>query len=154
MRAGFEVTVRYSFDEFELFPKRRILERAGQRIPLTPKPLEILICLVERAGGTVSKEQIFAEIWNGAAVEENNLTQYISALRKMLGEKRGDNRYIVTEPGRGYRFVAQVARIPEAAPADLATPPEPEIKSSLGAVKLPTKPGFWRYGVAAVVSSL
>jgi DNA-binding winged helix-turn-helix (wHTH) protein len=71
--------------------------------------------LVERAGQTVSKEELFAHVWSGAEVEDNNLTQSISTLRKALGEKRGENRYIVTDPGRGYRFVAPVSRVVEEA---------------------------------------
>jgi DNA-binding winged helix-turn-helix (wHTH) protein/tetratricopeptide (TPR) repeat protein len=102
---------RYQFDEFELLPKPRVLLRAGSRIPLTPKPFDTLLMLVERAGQTVSKEELFAQVWSGAEVEENNLTQSISTLRKALGEKRGENRYIVTDPGRGYRFVAPVTRV-------------------------------------------
>jgi DNA-binding winged helix-turn-helix (wHTH) protein/TolB-like protein len=154
LRARVEVIDKYRFDEFELSPKRRILERAGRRISLTPKPLEILICLVERAGETVSKEQLFAEIWNGAAVEENNLTQYISALRKTLGEKRGENRYIVTDSGRGYRFVAPVAHISEPVPAEPANQIEPE---ELGpqqqpeTFKLRSNARIWRYVVAVVL---
>src|SRR5258708_7140413 len=106
---------KYQFDGFELFPKQRALWRDGVRVALMPKPLDTLILLVERAGVTVLKEDLFARIWNGAAVEENNLTQSISTLRKALGEKRGENRYIITDPGRGYRFVAAVSRVMEPA---------------------------------------
>src|SRR5208337_49493 len=62
----------------------------------------------------VSKDALLAQVWNGTAVEENNLTQSISTLRKVLGEKRGENRFITTEPGNGYRFVASVTRIEDA----------------------------------------
>src|ERR1035438_561979 len=109
-----ERPAKYRFGEFELFPNQGALCRAGVRVPLTPKPLATLLVLVERAGETVSKDELLAEVWNGAAVEENNLTQSISTLRKVLGEKRGENRFIATEPGNGYRFVASVTRIEDA----------------------------------------
>ena len=80
-----------------------------------PKPLATLLVLVERAGETVSKDELLSQVWPDTAVEENNLTQSISTLRKVLGEKRGENRYIATEPGMGYRFVAPVTRTEEAA---------------------------------------
>jgi DNA-binding winged helix-turn-helix (wHTH) protein/TolB-like protein len=105
---------KYQFGEFELFPNQGALWRAGVRVPLMPKPLATLVVLVDRAGETVSKDELLAEVWNGMAVEENNLTQSISALRKVLGEKRGENRFIATEPGNGYRFVAAVTRIEDA----------------------------------------
>jgi eukaryotic-like serine/threonine-protein kinase len=105
---------KYRFGEFELFPNQGALWRAGVRVPLMPKPLATLLVLVDRAGETVSKDELLAEVWNGTAVEENNLTQSISTLRKVLGEKRGENRFIATEPGNGYRFVASVTRIEEA----------------------------------------
>ena len=104
---------KYQFGEFELYPNQGALWRAGVRVPLMPKPLATLLVLVDRAGETVSKDELLAEVWNGMAVEENNLTQSISALRKALGEKRGENRFIATEPGNGYRFVAAVTRIEE-----------------------------------------
>jgi DNA-binding winged helix-turn-helix (wHTH) protein/tetratricopeptide (TPR) repeat protein len=108
-----ERPAKYQFGEFELFPNQGALWRAGARVPLMPKPLATLLVLVERAGETVSKDELLAEVWNGVAVEENNLTQSISVLRKALGEKRGENRFIATEPGNGYRFVAAVTRIEE-----------------------------------------
>jgi DNA-binding winged helix-turn-helix (wHTH) protein len=71
--------------------------------------------LVIRAGQTVSKEELFAQVWNGAPAEETNLAKSILTPRKALGEKRGENRYIVTEPGHGYRFVEPVSRVMEVA---------------------------------------
>ncbi|MBZ5610831.1 MAG: winged helix-turn-helix domain-containing protein [Acidobacteriia bacterium] len=100
--------VQYRFADFLLCPQQAALWKAGVRISLTPKPLATLIVLVEHAGKTVSKEAILSAVWGGLAVEENNLTQCISTLRKTLGEKRGENRFIATEPGTGYRFVAPV----------------------------------------------
>jgi DNA-binding winged helix-turn-helix (wHTH) protein/tetratricopeptide (TPR) repeat protein len=115
--------VKYQFGEFELFPSQGALWRQGVRVPLMPKPLATLVVLVEHAGQTVSKDDLLSEVWPGTAVEENNLTQSISVLRKVLGEKRGENRFIVTDPGNGYRFVATVSRAEEA-PVDA---PEPAI---------------------------
>src|SRR5271165_6069359 len=109
-----ERPTKYQFGEFELFPNQGALWRAGVRVPLMPKPLATLLVLVDRAGETVSKDELLAEVWNGTSVEENNLTQSISTLRKALGEKRGENRFIATEPGNGYRFVAAVTRIEDA----------------------------------------
>jgi len=111
--------IKYQFDEFELHPSQGVLSRAGVRVPLMPKPLATLLVLVEHAGDTVSKDDLLSEVWPDTAVEENNLTQSISTLRKVLGEKRGENRYIATEPGNGYRFVAAVTKtedVPRAAP--------------------------------------
>src|ERR1700691_2393481 len=105
---------KYHFGEFELCPNQGALWQAGERVPLMPKPLATLLVLVERAGETVPKDELLAQVWHGTAVEENNLTQSISTLRKVLGEKRGENRFIVTDPGNGYRFVAEVTRIEDA----------------------------------------
>lgn len=120
---------RYRFEDFELLPRQRLLLRAGSRVPLTPKPLGTLLLLVARAGHTVTKEELFDQVWNGAAVEENNLMQSISVLRKALGEKRGENRYIATDPSRGYCFVAPVSLVLEdvaAAGPNVVPAPEPQ----------------------------
>src|SRR5271165_6553487 len=106
--------LKYRFGDFELLPAQGVLSLAGARVPLMPKPLATLLVLIEHAGETVSKDDLLSQVWPDTAVEENNLTQSISTLRKALGEKRGENRFIATEPGNGYRFVAAVTRIEDA----------------------------------------
>ena len=115
--------VRYRFSDFLLCPQQAALWKAGVRVPLMPKPLATLIVLVQHAGKTVSKEELLSAVWGGLAVEENNLTQCISTLRKALGEKRGENRFIATEPGTGYRFVAPVVTAIAEQPAETLTLP-------------------------------
>ncbi|HXG63633.1 MAG TPA: winged helix-turn-helix domain-containing protein [Blastocatellia bacterium] len=98
----------YEFGPFRIDPVTRQLRRDGQTVPLKPKVFDTLLVLVEHSGQVVSKDYLMQAIWPDTVVEENNLTQNISALRKILGEQRDEHRYIVTEPGRGYRFVAEV----------------------------------------------
>src|SRR5580704_17589896 len=96
----------YLFDEFELSRSRRILLRNGQSVSLLPKTFEVLSCLVSNPGRVISKEEILRSVWPGSFVEENNLTQHISLLRKALTDR---SKYIVTVPGQGYQFTAEVA---------------------------------------------
>lgn len=90
--------------------KRLLFQQDGEPIPLMPKAFDTLLYLTENSGRVVEKDELFREIWPDTIVEENNLTQNISALRKVLGEKPAEHRYIVTVPGRGYKFVADVIR--------------------------------------------
>ena len=78
---------------------------------LTPKVFDTLLYLVERSGKVVEKEELMHAIWPDTAVEENNLSQNISTLRRVLGESRGENLYIATVPGKGYRFIAGVETV-------------------------------------------
>jgi DNA-binding winged helix-turn-helix (wHTH) protein/tetratricopeptide (TPR) repeat protein len=98
----------YRFDEFELSRSRRTLLRSGQPVSLLPKTFEVLSYLVENPGRVVSKEELLKTAWPESFVEENNLTQHISLLRKALGDRSG---FVVTIPGRGYQFTALVASI-------------------------------------------
>jgi len=101
----------YEFEDFRVDPGRRLLTaRDGRPLPLTPKALDTLIYLVQHSDVVLEKETLMRAIWADTAVEENNLNQCISALRRVLGEKRAEHRYIVTVPGRGYRFVAPVSK--------------------------------------------
>ena len=102
-------TYIYEFDDFRVDPGRRLLlGRDGCPLPLTPKAFDTLIYLVQHTDVVLGKETLMRAIWADTAVEENNLNQCISALRRVLGEKRAEHRYIVTVPGRGYKFVAPV----------------------------------------------
>src|SRR4030095_4951774 len=74
----------------------------------TPKVFDTLLYLVEHQGVVLDKDELMLAIWPDTVVEENNLNQSISVLRRVLGESRGENRYVATVPGRGYRFVADV----------------------------------------------
>ena len=98
----------YEFGDYRLDARKLVLSRAGERIALTPKVFDTLLLLVRRKGEVLGKEELLRAIWPDAIVEENNLNQNISTLRRLLGESRGENRYIATVPGRGYRFVPEV----------------------------------------------
>src|SRR5580700_1834017 len=144
----------YRFDRFELFPTQGSLLKDGSRVPLMPKPLATLVLLVERAGETVPKEELLARVWEGSAVEENNLTQSISTLRKVLGEKRGENRYIFTDPGKGYRFVASVSAIDPvltAIPADGSSELDKKATSHTGDAKHINDGHKWRAWFMVIV---
>jgi TolB-like protein/DNA-binding winged helix-turn-helix (wHTH) protein/Flp pilus assembly protein TadD len=106
-------TVRvYEFGPFQLDALRRRLLRDGRPVPVTSKVFDTLLVFVERRGRLLPKEELMAALWPETAVEENNLTQHVSTLRKALGERAGEHRYVVTVPGRGYAFVAQVNEVP------------------------------------------
>jgi len=100
----------YEFGPFRVDSVERVLLRQGHPVSVTPKVFDILLMLVERNGQVVEKEQLIEEIWPGTFVEEGNLTQNISILRKILRE--GDpHEYIQTVPRRGYRFVGRVDHV-------------------------------------------
>ena len=88
---------------------KRVLLRDGEMVPLTSKSLDTLLVLVEHCGQVVTKDDLMKTLWPDTVVEENNLTQQISMLRKALGERANEHRYVVTVPGRGYSFVAEVS---------------------------------------------
>jgi pimeloyl-ACP methyl ester carboxylesterase/DNA-binding winged helix-turn-helix (wHTH) protein len=98
----------FEFGGFRLEAVERILSRRGQMIALPPKIFDTLLLLVQNAGHVVSKEKMLAVIWEDSFVEENNLAQNISTLRRVLGET-AERKFIETVPKFGYRFVADVA---------------------------------------------
>jgi DNA-binding winged helix-turn-helix (wHTH) protein/TolB-like protein/tetratricopeptide (TPR) repeat protein len=113
----------FEFGEFRLDVVRRLLSRAGAPVPLTTKAFDVLAVLVQNAGAIVTKDQLLDAVWPDCSVEESNLTVAVSILRKTLGEHPQEHRYIVTVPGRGYRFVAPVRAVePEDTPALIAVP--------------------------------
>jgi DNA-binding winged helix-turn-helix (wHTH) protein/tetratricopeptide (TPR) repeat protein len=108
-----EPTLRYyEFDGFRLDPHKRLLLRDGEPVRLKSKAFALLLVLIERRERVLEKDELLQAVWPDTVVEENNLTVHMSALRKALGEKAGAPGYIVTIPGQGYRFTAEVAETP------------------------------------------
>jgi len=102
----------YDFDHFRVDANEGLLWRDDQVVPLTPKAFEMLVLLVENNGHVVKKEDLMQRIWPDTFVEEANLTNNISLLRKVLQGESGEQHYIKTVPRRGYRFVADVREQP------------------------------------------
>src|SRR5215470_15388321 len=106
----------YGFGSFQLIPAQRLLLDSGRPLRLGSRALEILITLLERAGETVSKDQLIDRVWPDTVVDEGALRVHVAAVRKALGDGREGNRFIVSNPGRGYSFVAPVTRGPPTPP--------------------------------------
>jgi DNA-binding winged helix-turn-helix (wHTH) protein len=123
----------YEFGAFRLDPSERILARHGKRIALPPRAFDTLVVLVQRNGHVLSKDELIGTLWPDTFVEENNLTQQISVLRRALGSRRAsadsgldpsrtarggvlsgdpaEQEYIETVPKLGYRFTPEVREI-------------------------------------------
>jgi Tol biopolymer transport system component/DNA-binding winged helix-turn-helix (wHTH) protein len=105
----------YRFDEFQVDVRKRVLLRAGKLIALNSRAFDLLLALVTSDGRELSKEQLMQMVWQDQIVEENNLAVHIYNLRKILGKRKDEPRYIITIPGVGYRFVADVFETTSAA---------------------------------------
>jgi TolB-like protein/DNA-binding winged helix-turn-helix (wHTH) protein/Tfp pilus assembly protein PilF len=101
----------YEFGEFRLDALRRVLSSRndGQPLQVAGKVFDTLLYMVEHVGQVLDKRTLLGAIWPDVVVEEGNLTQTIHTLRRVLGETPDEHRFIVTVPGRGYRFVAEVS---------------------------------------------
>ena len=98
----------YEFGDFHLDAAKRLLWRGDAPVALTSRVFETLLYMVEHHDIVLDKERLMEAVWPDSIVEENNLTQNISTLRRVFGETPDSHHYIVTVPGRGYRFVAGV----------------------------------------------
>jgi eukaryotic-like serine/threonine-protein kinase len=108
-----EPRILYEFGPFRMDPDRQVLLRENEPVPVTSKAFETLLALVRRSREVVSKEELLKEVWPDSFVEESNLSQSIFLLRKALGDTPENRQYIVTLPGRGYRFAAPVRMVTE-----------------------------------------
>src|SRR4030095_12727200 len=116
-----------SFGPFCLDLERRELLRDGAVVALGGRAIDVLCALVAAKGDLVTKDELMSLVWPGLTVEENNLQVQISALRKALGSGKDGQSYVVTAPGRGYRFVG----LSGAADARLSDDREPPDKPSI-----------------------
>ncbi len=103
----------YEFGPFRLDPGKRVLLRDNQPVPLQLKAFETLLVLVRNSEQVVLKDDLMKSVWPDTFVEESNLAQHIFVLRKILGESAREYRYIITIPGRGYRFAVKVRVVSE-----------------------------------------
>jgi DNA-binding winged helix-turn-helix (wHTH) protein len=98
----------YSFGPFRIDAQKRILFKDEDPVSLSPKAFDLLLALVENRGRVLVKDELMEKVWPDQIVEDANITVNMSALRKALGESPHERLYIVTIPGRGYRFIADV----------------------------------------------
>jgi len=124
----------YEFGEFRMDVQNRILRRAENLVPLTPKAFEVLLVLVQKNGQVIAKDELMNAAWPDSFVEESNLTQTVFMLRKALGETR-NQPYILTEPGKGYRFIVAVTKH-EPAKEPAATPSQSPVTENLTGKKI------------------
>jgi DNA-binding winged helix-turn-helix (wHTH) protein/Tfp pilus assembly protein PilF len=101
------------FEGFRVDVRKRLLTRDGEPVALPPKAFDTLVALLDRRGEDVAKADLMEAVWPDTHVEENNLTQAVSTLRRALGESRSEHRFVVTLPGRGDRFVADAREVDE-----------------------------------------
>jgi len=154
----------YAFGAFVLDGGQRLLLRDGKPVPLAPKAVDTLLCLVSQAGQLVEKDKLMSQVWPDTFVEEGNLTRNIFVLRQALGNGEGGREYIETVPKRGYRFVAEVTACEKPATNGKRQPPGSAVlPSELGDLIVAPPPAseratgraFWTWrraiGVAAVL---
>ncbi|MEP6818672.1 MAG: winged helix-turn-helix domain-containing protein [bacterium] len=141
----------YEFGRFRVKSEERVLLRGDELVPLTPKAFDILLTLLENDGRIVNKDDLMKKVWPNTFVEEGNLTQNVSLLRKALGESANGPQFIETVPRRGYRFVAPVKRASEngqntslETEASLQSP-EQEKQSTIPFGRSPLDVGLWTF---------
>jgi len=98
----------FRFGEFQIDALARTLRREREIVTLNRRAFDVLLYLAQNPGRVVSRDELLKNAWPDTFVDENSLAQSISALRRALEEKPGDNNYVVTLPGRGYQFVVPV----------------------------------------------
>jgi DNA-binding winged helix-turn-helix (wHTH) protein/Flp pilus assembly protein TadD len=103
----------YEFGPFRVDAEKEILLRGDEAVPLAPKTFQVLLVLMRNKKEVVTKDELMRAVWPDTFVEEANLSRNIFLLRKALGESPQDHQYIVTVPGRGYRFAEDVQIVPD-----------------------------------------
>src|ERR1700688_4738348 len=125
----------YRFGNYELQPAERLLFHEGRPVNLTPKAFDLLVFLVERSGHLCQKEELMKALWPDSFVEEGNLSVTVSSLRKVLGDDRGQQRYIKTVSKCGYRFAAPVNHVIQERPPEARIEELPREKTIAGRIR-------------------
>ncbi|HEX5719464.1 MAG TPA: winged helix-turn-helix domain-containing protein [Thermoanaerobaculia bacterium] len=143
----------YRFDGFVVDPVRRRLVRAGEAVAITPKAFSILVILLEKHGQVVDKEELIRQVWPDTLVTEANLTQNVCSLRKALGERANEYRYVITVSGRGYSFAAEVEEVAAAfsSGVDIPIPVLPPSPVLPAVILSGTRGRAWRAAVVLIL---
>lgn len=143
----------YVFGGFSLDAgERRLLGANGEPISLSSRAFDVLHYLVQHPGEIIDKGTLMTAVWPNSIVEENNLNQAIAALRKALGEVAGEHRFIITIPGRGYRFVPEVRTPSSLQGSPTPAVPQPEgVKAITGSVTGSSIRPSWLAAIALVI---
>ena len=139
----------YEFGPFRVDPEKETLVRAGEIIPLTPKTFQVLLVLVQNSTQIITKDDLMKSVWPGTFVEEGNLSRNIFLLRKALGESPQDHQYILTVPGRGYRFAEEVRLVPQQ-PVSIIAAQHSKVQVSVQE----TRPWGWIVGIVALAVAI
>jgi TolB-like protein/DNA-binding winged helix-turn-helix (wHTH) protein/tetratricopeptide (TPR) repeat protein len=132
--SGSTATEVFAFSGFSLDARQRVLFGPdGQPVPLSARAFDTLLFLTEHPNQLIDKQTLMKAVWPNVIVEENNLNQNISLVRRALGETPGEHRFVVTVPGRGFRFVSPVTRL------DSVPRPEPPVEPN-GTARAPESP--------------
>ncbi|HXZ42529.1 MAG TPA: winged helix-turn-helix domain-containing protein [Terriglobales bacterium] len=115
----------FEFGSYRLNPTERLLLREQVPVPLPPKAFDALVVMVENRGRLLGKDELLKTVWPDSFVEESNLAQHVSILRKALRDGEDGFQYIETVPRYGYRFIAQVRELDGVA-VDANVPPDPK----------------------------
>ena len=124
------------FGDFELDTDHFELREKGERVPVEPQVFDLLVLLARNASRTVTKEEIFSEIWGNRIVTESALSSQIKAARRAVGDDGAAQHTIMTVHGRGFRFVAALAKA-QPAPAAAGHAGTPSASSRPSAAVLP-----------------
>ena len=115
---------QHSFGDFVLERlQHRVRHRDGTHLNLTPRVFSALVLFAAKPGQLLSKDALMLALWPGRVVEENNLSQVVSTLRRALGDDTQGSRYIQSVPRQGFRFVAEVTVLPDQEEVVAAVPP-------------------------------
>ena len=151
----------YAFGPFLLDPGRRLLWRDGRIVTLTSRTFDILLLLLKHQGEIVEKDQLLSTIWGNTIVEEATVVRHVSSLRKALDLVPNQHDVLVTVPGRGYRFVADVkaldtlpAELPVGTTAEPAQSGAPEQESVAPVVGADPPRLLWRRAPALAVAAV
>jgi DNA-binding winged helix-turn-helix (wHTH) protein len=149
---GEQVRPTYEFGPFQLDAGKRLLLRHGDPVSLAPKVLETLLALIEHRDRVVPKEELLQRVWADTVVEEGGLARNVSILRKALGERPNEHRYVITIPAHGYQFVSDARELSPKGRENVDSSTIPAAASAKPPVARHTarRPMWWSAAAAAV----